>query len=301
MTSAQKLRLAYILLFVTPALWGVNYLVARSAVATVAPHALALGRWTMAAMILTGLSWAEIATNRAAIRREAAQLLVFGLLGMWICGAFVYIGARTTSATNIGLLYAISPVLIALVSTFALKERMGLAQAAGVALALAGVVHVVLKGQWVALARVEFSVGDLWILTAALSWTIYALLLKAWPTVFGNIARLALTCWAGVLILIPFAVLEALFFMPTAMNLQTFGYIAALAVFPGVGAYLSYSFMQRELGAARVGVVLYLGPLYSAGLAWVVLGEAIRLFHFVGAALILPGIFLATRPAPRKG
>ena len=301
MTPARKLRFAYILLLVTPALWGVNYLVARSAVATVAPHALALGRWTLAAVILTALSWNEISANRAAIRKEGRQLLVFGLLGMWICGAFVYIGARTTSATNIGLLYAISPVLIALVSTFALKERMGLAQASGVALALAGVLHVVLKGQWGALASVEFSVGDLWILTAALSWTIYALLLKAWPTAFGNIARLALTCWAGALILLPFTVIEAMVFMPTVVNLTTFGYMVALALFPGVGAYLSYSFMQRELGAARVGVVLYLGPLYSAGLAWAVLGEAVRPFHFVGAALILPGIFLATRPAARMG
>jgi len=287
------------MILVTPALWGVNYLVARSAVATVAPHALALGRWTLAALILTALARREISAKRAAIRSEGRQLLVFGLLGMWICGAFVYIGARTTSATNIGLLYAISPVLIALVSTFALKERMGWAQISGVALALGGVLHVVLKGQWGALAGLEFTAGDLWILAAALSWTIYALLLKAWPSAFGNTARLALTCWAGVLVLLPFTVVEALF-MPTAVNLTTLGYMVALAVFPGVGAYLSYSFMQRELGAARVGVVLYLGPLYSAGLAWAVLGEAVRPFHYAGAALILPGIFLATRPAGRK-
>lgn len=300
MTPAQKLRLAYTLILVTPALWGVNYLVARSAVTTVAPHALALGRWTLAGLILTAIAWSEISAKRAAIRSESGQLLVFGLLGMWICGAFVYIGARTTSATNIGLLYAISPVLIALVSTFAFKERMGWAQVSGVALALGGVLHVVLKGQWGALAGLEFTVGDLWILAAALSWTIYALLLKAWPTAFGHIARLALTCWAGVLVLLPFTVVEALVFMPTAVNLTTLGYMVALAVFPGVGAYLSYSFMQRELGAARVGVVLYLGPLYSAGLAWAVLGEAVRPFHYAGAALILPGIFLATRPARRK-
>lgn len=297
MTPAHKLRLAYVLLFVTPALWGVNYLVARLAADSIAPHALALGRWVLAGLLLTALSWREIAQHRAAIAREWKQLAVFGLLGMWICGAFVYIGARTTSATNIGLLYAISPVLIALVSTVALKERMAATQAAGVALALAGVLHVVLKGQWAGLARVSWSVGDLWILAAALSWTVYAILLKAWPSAFGPMARLALTCWAGVIILVPFAVVEALWFMPTALTWTSFAYVLAVALFPGFGAYLAYSFMQRELGAARVGVVLYLGPLYAAALAWAVLGEAIRPFHAVGAALILPGIYLATRPA----
>ena len=296
MTPERNRKLAYALLVVTPALWGVNYLVARLVTETIAPHALALGRWFLAGLMLTAFTWREIAAKRAAIGREWRGLLVFGLLGMWICGAFVYIGARTTSATNIGLLYAISPVLIALVSTLVLKERMGLLQGIGVALALAGVVHVLLKGQWAQLATIEFSVGDVWILVAALSWTVYALLLKAWPSAFGPMARLALTCWAGVIVLIPFTVVEAAWFMPTVLNWTSLGYVVAVAVFPGFGAYLAYSFMQRELGAARVGVVLYLGPLYSAGLAWSVLGEPVRAFHLAGAVLILPGIFLATRP-----
>ena len=53
--------------------------------------------------------------------------------------------------------------------------------------------------------------------------------------------------------------------------------------------------MQRVLGAARVGMVLYLGPLYAAGAGWLVLGEPIESYHLGGAALILSGIWLATR------
>ena len=63
----------------------------------------------------------------------------------------------------------------------------------------------------------------------------------------------------------------------------------------GAAAYGAYSYMQRALGAARVGVVQYLGPLYSAVIAWAVLGERIESFHGVGALLILPGIWLSTR------
>jgi drug/metabolite transporter (DMT)-like permease len=300
LSPSQKRQFAYLLIVVTPALWGVNYLVARLAADTVAPHALALGRWCIAGAVMLFITRAEIAAHRAAVRREWKQFVVFGLLGMWICGAFVYLGARTTSATNIGLLYAISPVLIALVSTFVLKERMAPLQAAGVALALAGVVHVVLKGRWAALAQVQFTAGDLWILTAAMSWTTYALLLKAWPSAFGPAARLALSCVAGAVVLVPFAIVEALWFMPTTLNLTTLGYTLAVAVFPGIGAYVAYAFMQRELGAARAGVVLYLGPLYSAGLAWAVLGESVHPFHLAGAALILPGIYLATRRATAR-
>ena len=296
MSPEHRKQWALVLIFVAPALWSVNYLVARSAAETVAPHLLALGRWAIAGLLLLAFSWPEISQKRAAIALEWKQFLVFGALGMWICGAFVYIGARTTSAGNIGLLYSVSPVMIALVSTWFLKERMGPLQWSGVLLAFAGVLHVVLKGQWGGLAQVELTIGDAWILAAVLSWTVYSLLLKAWPSAFGPMARLTLIVLGGIPVLIPFTIVEALWFMPTQVSWATFGYIVAAALFPGFGAYLSYSFMQRELGAARVGVVLYLGPIYAAVTGYLVLGEPVRGFHWLGAALILPGIYLATRP-----
>ena len=297
MTPEQRRQWAYVLLFITPALWGVNYLVARIGADIVAPHALAFGRWVIAGLLVGAISWRELNSNRAAIRREWKQYLVFGALGMWICGAFVYIGARTTPATNIGLIYAVSPVLIALVSGTLLGERLGRVQVAGIALALAGVLHVIVKGRWAALAHLEFTIGDLWIVAATIAWTVYALLLKAWPSAFGPAARLALASVGGLVVLLPFTIIEALWFMPSEISWRAAGMVFAVALFPGFGAYLAYAYMQRELGAARVGVVLYMGPIYAAALAWAVLGEAVYGFHWVGAALILPGIYLATRPA----
>ena len=297
MTPEHRKRWAYALIFIAPALWSVNYLVGRSAVDTVAPHALAFGRWLIAFLLVAAMTWREIAAHPIAVRRGWKQHLVLGALGMWICGAFVYVGARTTVATNIALIYSTSPVMIALASRFVLKERMSALQLAGVALAFAGVLHIVLKGRWSGLAQVEFTVGDAWILVAMLSWTAYSLLLKAWPSPFGPAARLTLIMGGGLVVLAPLTVAEALLFMPTQLSWASFGYVLAVALFPGLGAYLAYSYMQRELGAARVGVALYLGPVYAAATAWLVLGEPVRNFHWVGAALILPGIYLSTRPA----
>ena len=88
------------------------------------------------------------------------SMLLLGALGMWICGAWVYIGAQSTSATNIALIYTLSPVFIALVSTFWLRERLGLTQWLGIALAFVGLVHVVIRGQWVALAEVRLVAAE---------------------------------------------------------------------------------------------------------------------------------------------
>ena len=98
MTPLHRKQWAFALIFITPALWSVNYLVGRSAADTVAPHMLALGRWLIAGLLLGVVSWREIAAHRSAIRQEWKQYLVFGALGMWVCGAFVYIGGRNQSA-----------------------------------------------------------------------------------------------------------------------------------------------------------------------------------------------------------
>ena len=299
-TPEHRKQWAYALIFIAPALWSVNYLVGRSAIDTVAPHPLALGRWAIAGLLLLAFSWREVSAKRAAIRAEWKQFLVLGALGMWICGAWVYLGARTTPATNISLIYSVSPVMIALVSAIFLRERIGPVQGAGVLLAFAGVLHVIFKGQWSGVASVEFTVGDAWIVAAALSWTVYSLLLRAWPSAFGPMARLTLIVLAGVPVLIPFTIIEAIWFFPMQMSWAGAGYMLAAALFPGFGAYLAYSYMQRELGAARVGVVLYLGPVYAAVAGYLVLGEPIRDFHWIGAALILPGIYLATRPMRKE-
>lgn len=282
-------------MFITPALWSVNYLVARSAPGVIEPHLLALLRWLMAGVLFTLGAHAQLWQHRRQIAADWKHYLVLGALGMWICGAWVYVGGRTTSAVNIALIYAISPVLIVATSALWLRERFNGLQACGVALALAGVVHVVLKGQWGALAIVQLVPGDGWILAATLSWTVYSVLLKKWPSPLGPGARLAVISLAGVLVLLPFTVWEALHNPLPVLTAEGFGLALAAAVLPGYGAYLAYSVMQHELGAAQVSVVLYLSPIYAAVMAWLTLGEALHGFHAWGMALVLPGIYLVTR------
>ncbi len=295
MQQESRYRLAVALVFITPALWGANYLVARSAPGVIAPHMLALLRWSMACALFALAGRADLQANRALLLQDWRRNVLLGALGMWVCGAWVYIGGRSTTAVNIALIYSVSPVLIVLGSALWLKERIRRLQACGVALALVGVVHVVIKGRWDALAQVEFVPGDAWIVGATVAWACYSVLLKKWASPLGSSARLALISFFGVLVVAPFALVEALLNPLPAVTAHGFGLALAAAVLPGYGAYLAYSVMQRELGAARVATVLYLGPIYAAALAWAVLGEQLHVFHAVGLALVLPGIYLAMR------
>jgi drug/metabolite transporter (DMT)-like permease len=297
----QRARCARVLVFVVPALWSSNYLIARLADGVITPHQLALGRWTLALALMLPLVGPELLQRRAAWAREWKHLLVLGACGMWICGAFVYQGGQTTSATNIALIYAATPVAIAVAGVKLLHERMSAAQRAGVALALAGVLFVIARGDLGNLMAVRFTAGDGWIVAAAVSWTAYSVLLKRWHSVLGPAARLAAIICGGLVVLLPLTLLEGAWVAAPPWTWRATALVAVAAVVPGVLSYGAYSFLQRELGASRTALMLYLAPVYGAAGAWFVLGERPGWHHAAGAALILPSVWLATRPAPASG
>jgi drug/metabolite transporter (DMT)-like permease len=288
-------RWASVLLWVVPALWSSNYIIARLADGVVAPHVLALGRWVLALALMLPFVWRGLAGQRAALRQEWKQLLVLGALGMWICGAFVYIGGQTTSATNMALIYAATPVAIAAAGVKLLHERMSGAQRVAVVLALLGVLFIIAKGDLRNLLAVRFSIGDAWIVAAAVSWTAYSVMLKRWPSALGPAQRLAAIICGGIVVLLPFTALEWWLATAYPFGWAALGLVALAALLPGVLSYTAYSFLQRELGASRTALLLYLAPVYGTLSAWLVLGEVPGWHHVGGAALILPSIWLATR------
>jgi drug/metabolite transporter (DMT)-like permease len=296
-SPAARKRLAYLLFALLPAMWASNMIGARWAADWFPPHQLALWRWVVGAAAMLALSGAALWAARDAVRREWRDFLLLGALGMWVCGAFVYIGAQTTTATNIGLIYAGSPVLMILAGAALYGERLAPVQAAGAALALAGVLGIVTRGDFGVLATLSFAVGDLWILTASASWAVYSLLLRHRPTALAPATRLLAITLGGILVLLPFSAVEAATTGLPPLEWRSLGVVLLLGLVPGFGAYRAHSWLVREIGTARSGLLLYLVPVYNALLAWLILGEAVRTYHAIGAALVFVGVYLVNRAA----
>jgi drug/metabolite transporter (DMT)-like permease len=290
--SVRAQRWAMVLIWLVPFLWTVNIVASRQAPGVVSPNVLALGRWALAGSILTVFSARELWQHRCVLWQQRWRYLLLGGCGMWICGAWVYLAGESTVSMNISLIYASSPVLIAMGSVLWLKEHFSMRQLWGVVLAMSGVVHVVVQGQWANLSAVNLVPGDLWILGAAVAWAAYALLQRRWPSVMSSTAQLAAICLGGVLVILPFALWELASAHTPSIGANALGLMVLTALLPGVMAYWIYGWAQKVLGASRVAVTLYLGPLYTAVVAWGVLNEPLGGFHLVGGLLILSGVAL---------
>jgi drug/metabolite transporter (DMT)-like permease len=292
--QAADQRVAYMLLFITPAMFATNYLTARVAVPLIPPFTLALLRWSLTALLACAVALPLLRANFPAARAQWRSLLLLGAIGMALCGASAYEAARTTVAVNIGLIYAASPAMIAVLARFMFDERLGRRQVAGMLACLIGVLWIIARGQPVTLLELQFVTGDLWALTGAIGWAVYSVLLKKYAGYLPAQVRFVWLCVAGAVVVLPFSAWE-LTRVQAHWTWQAAGYVALLVVVASFGAYQGYDKVQRVLGAARTGIIMYLGPVYAALLAWALLGEPLRMFHAVGAALVLGGVYLVSR------
>ncbi len=77
-----------------------------------------------------------------------------------------------------------------------------------------------------------------------------------------------------------------------ARNLLTLFYVA---VFPSTIAYLCFNRGVQLIGANRAAPFLHVVPVFGSVMAIVFLGERPQLFHIIGFALVLTGVFVASR------
>ncbi|EPJ46503.1 MAG: hypothetical protein OFPII_20140 [Osedax symbiont Rs1] len=290
-------NLALIILVITPALLCSNLIVARAVADIIPPFTLAFTRWLAAVLILLPFISTKLWRYRSILLAEWRQLLLLGSLGMGICGAFPYLGAKTTTATNIGLIYALSPIFIILFARTWYAEHLTKRQLIGVLLSLGGVVIIVTKGDLARLISLSFTVGDWWILAASASWAFYSLwqgYLKSQLSLFLRFGAMSI---GGVIALLPFSFIEVYQLLPLTIKREFVDVfvitIIFLALVSSILAYAAYAYIQKILGASKASLVMYALPLYNAAMAWLFLDEKLQNFHFIGALLILPGLFLA--------
>ncbi|CUJ63396.1 S-adenosylmethionine/S-adenosylhomocysteine transporter [Achromobacter dolens] len=285
------------MLLAAPALFASNMVAARWAHdAALPPVFLAFGRWLIAFLILLPLAAPALLRHRQALWRGLPTLLPLAVLGMGVAVAPQYIGAQSTSATNIALIFSCSPILVALLEAIIWRKPLSPLRAAGLALALGGVLVVLTRGDAWALARLAFGQGDLWVLLAATGWALYTVLQKrlAQPAVPDG-ARLAAMMLGGAIALAPFAGIEAATgAIPPWSDPRLAAVLLFLAVVPSLGAYYVYGRLISRAGPATAGLSMFLVPVYAALLAWPLLGEAPQLFHAYGFVMILLGVKLAS-------
>ncbi|VXC32299.1 DMT family transporter [Pseudomonas sp. 9Ag] len=295
MASRQGWAFAGLLLAVL--CWSGNALVARAFHEAIPPLTLAFWRWTLATCLLLPFVVRSIWTHRATLRAAGWRLLVVAALGISSYNSLLYSAAQSTEAINLTLVNTCLPLFTFIGGGLLLGEWPARRAWFGMAIAACGLVYLISRGSWDAFANLAFKTGDLIMLVAVLVWALYTLSLRRWSSFLQvpPLTLLGVLMAIGTPLILPFYLFEYSQgggFTPSLTNLSV---IAYTAVFASLIAYLSWNHGVKTVGAAKAAMATYLMPVFTAILGWLLLGEGLQLFHWIGGGLIFAGLLLATQ------
>lgn len=270
-----------------------NMILARGVAGSVPPFSIAFFRWSIVALGLLPAVVLALRERPGALRGQARGIVAAGFLGMFVCGGPVYIAGVTSSAINLSLIMALAPLVVLLISFVTGQEAIHRSQIVGMLLALAGAALIITKGQSSFGAGV--ATGDLLVLMAMLAWAGYTLLQNRVGSGVSFLARIGLFAAAGALFSLPFAIHEMWSAPSAAFSARAALVYLFAGLVPGLFAYSAYAWLGGKFGAVSTSLSLYLGPIVSAALSILFLGEAPTAIHLIGGALSLGGMWLSLR------
>ena len=277
-----------------------NLVVARGGVEYVPPISLAFWRWTLVFLILLPFTYVYLKKNFKIIKKEYKKLFFLGATGCGVCGAFPFLAGKTTTVTNMGIIYTSSPIFIILISSIFFHEKINFTKIIGLISCLIGVFIIIIKGDFFLLINLNFTIGDLWMLAAAIGWALYSIYLFYWKTKLEIFQRFTLIAFFGAISLLPFYITEEIFFEKTVFNIEFFMWIIFAAISPGIIAFTLYTIAQKKLGASLTGFTLYVFTIYGAIYGYILFEENLENYHLIGTVLVFIGVYLEKKKNVQK-
>lgn len=286
---------AYTMLTLAFVCMALNVVVGRAAHADIPPLGLSFWRWVFASALFLPFTWRRMREQWPLILAHWKILFIVALVMIPLGNSLVYVGLQDTTALNGGLIPVSRPVIILVLASFLFRGTVTRYQWLGIAIALAGVITVLTRGDPSVLATLDFNKGDLWLVASSIGIACYQTSIGRVPKEIHPAVLLQTTMMIGVAMMLPLYLLETHFDRPVEPTWPAIGAIAYVSVFPSIVAIYFINAGIQAVGPARMGIFNYLQPLFVAGIAVPVLGETMAWYHPVALVLVAIGIVVSSR------
>ncbi|WP_122416624.1 DMT family transporter [Pseudomonas viridiflava] len=272
-------------------IWSVNTVITKAASEVIFPSEIGFYRWLLAGLLFTPFMLLPVWRNRAAIRPLLGKIVVLGALGMAVYQSLAYFAAGMTTATNMGIIQSLVPVMALGLSIACLGTRLTWGALLGAVISFAGVIVVVAAGNLTGLIEQGMNRGDAIVLFAAAAYALYSMLLKKWQLRLPPLHLLYMQILVAIVVLFPLFILSP----RTGLNASNIALVLYAAIPTSMLAPWLWMTSIMRLGPSRTTLFFNLMPIATALIAAVALDEQLALYHLYGGALTLCGVILAER------
>lgn len=282
---------AYALPMIAVLIWSLNITVTRYVAEFISPISISFYRWLIAFVLMSPFVLLSVWKYRAEICQHAWQFAVLGACGMVFYQGLAYSAAHYTTATNMGIINAFTPIFTIFISMFILKEMPTRYAVIGGILSFLGLLYVMSQGNLQRLMHLAGDWGDLLMILAVFLYAFYGVFLKKWQIQMPLLTSLYVQIAFALLFHLPFVFVLGL----DAINSQNVGSVLYAGVFPSIVAPLVWMMAVQYIGPNRTSIFMNVMPIGTALIAYFWLNEAWKIYHTIGGVIILLGIALAQK------
>jgi len=287
MRLRRKALMVPVLSAVFVVLWTSGFIAGPIGVAAAPPLALTFWRFALAAVVLSVVA---VVTRAPWPRGRAAwtQLVLTGLLMQAMMFGFAYLALDAgVSAGLAALISGASPVMIALVGTVVLKEKLSVPQWMGTLLGFAGIA-VAVTGELDGLG-----LGVFFAIVGVAGFAAGTLVQRRFGVRMDLRTGPAVQLAAAALAVAPVAAVKEGLAIP--LTLPSLGALAWLALGNSVLAFGVMFYLLRHRTAADTARMMLLVPPLTAVAAWPLLGQPADGYIWAGLVITGVGVWVASR------
>lgn len=290
MSTALKAHLA---LFTVALLYGGNYSIAKIVMDDnhIQPRGFILLRVISGIVFFWTFHFFFI---REKIHKKDLFLIgLCGLFGVAINQIFFFSGLKLTTPINASLIMTTTPMLVLLISAIIIKEKITSRKILGIIIGASGAILLITYGRKIQFNQTQM-LGDLMILTNAVSYGIYLVLVK---TLMKRYHPLTVIKWIftfGIIYILPFSYHEF-----TAVNWGSFDttiWLAILYVLIGATAlaYFLNAYALKLVNPSMVSIYIYLQPLLASLIALGLGKDQLTIEKIIAGILIFLGVYFVS-------
>ena len=287
---------AYIMLVCATLFWSGNFIVGKLAfLENIPPLSLVFYRWSLVWLILLPFTFKEILKHKNTILNNLPLLFFLGFTSVGLFNSFTYLSLIHTQVINSTLFNTAIPAVIILLCFLFKIEKTNIFQILGLIISVLGILSIITKLDIEIFLSLNFNKGDMIMIGGVITWGIYSTLLKKKKFTLPLLTLVHVICTFGLICVLPQFFYEFSQGQFIEFNTNLVYILIFLALFPSIGSYYCWAGAVSIIGANRAGIFLSLIPLFSTIMAIIFFNEQFKLFHLIGATLIILGLFLSNK------
>lgn len=291
---------ALIAAFTVQLLYGLNFTFAKDVIAGgyVTPFTFIIFRVGGATLLFWLFS--SMGPKEKILRKDFLTLFFAAVFGVATNMLLFFKGLEYTTPIHAAVITTIVPIIVLILSTFYLKERLTALKITGVILACIGAIVLTVYGKSTRIAD-NVPLGNLLVLINAISYSIYIIIIKKLTDKYHPFTFIKWVFLFGLILVTPFGIRDFLAIDYSSFPSYIYFSIAFVVVGATFGTYTLNPLALRHLKASTVSIFIYIQPII-AGLFAIIMGsDSLSSVKLIASALIFSGVYLVTKKPKVEG